>query len=71
LGKVFYVVHHDGETTSAHSMERAMELTHNAKDWFVCGVSNGRVLLCGHSIGAMDDYENKCKYAAIKRHFVR
>lgn len=69
--RAFYVIHHDGKTTSCSTPEQVMSISDEAKIWFAVSVYKGKVSLFGHSIGAFDDYEYKCVHARIKRHFGR
>jgi hypothetical protein len=53
------------------SQARAFEHVSRSDNWFICANSDGKVTLCGHSIGAFDGIDNSAILARLKKHFKR
>lgn len=68
---MFYITVNCGAPTCYKTFEAAFASTKDSKDWFVCSCFHGNVVVCGHSMGAMDDRNNRCILARLKRHFAK
>ena len=68
---LFYIAVNQGVSTCHKTFEAAFGTVKNSKDWFVCSCYHGDVVVCGHAMGAMDDRNNRCILARLKRHFAK
>ncbi len=66
---LFYSVTIDGKTSFVKTMEAALALCSKQKEWFVCSILQGKVSLCGHSLGVFESKSNSYILAQLKRHF--
>ena len=68
---LFYIAIVDGKPTCFKESEHAFEHVSKSDNWFVCANSDGKVTLCGHSIGAFDGIDNSAILARLKKHFAK